>query len=215
MNEGLDSARGSIGQAYGAAVNQDANLGGLAVPKGSPAVVVLAKGVPGFDFTMVLARLVVNGQSYALTGHNPVARASAAGIVGGILRKGPAQNPVVATPHRIAVPAGEILTFTVDATPALEAATPAQPNPAPPVPQVRPASPPAQLPQATPAPGTPAIPTRGNLAPEPGTRVGDPSAVLEEHGFRVQLLGCSKDGGSSAPATSSSRTSARTAGAFP
>lgn len=196
MVDAVDSDHGTEGQQFRATVIRPLQMGSTVIPVGSPAMVVLARGTGGSAWTLKLVSMTVGGQTYKIVGQNPqVVPVSVTDVV--MISKG-----AVSTPRRIAVAAGLSVRFTLNPLPP---ANPAQNAPPPSTnPGAAQAPAPAREtvppPQTAPAPemsNTPAIPTRGNLAPEPGVRIGDPSSVLEDQGFRVRLVGCSKQGGDS------------------
>jgi hypothetical protein len=56
MLDGVDSANGHEGQQYQAVVAKDSTIGGVLVPKGTQAFVLLIRGVAGSDWMLQLVR---------------------------------------------------------------------------------------------------------------------------------------------------------------
>lgn len=182
--EGVDSALGSAGKEYRAAVSVPLRLGNTAIPVGTPAIVTLAAGTGGPAWTLHLTAMTLDGKTYRILGQNPqVVPVSVTDAL--LIHKG-----ATSTATRIAVAAGLSVRFT------LAQLAPAANKPAA-APEAVSEAAGRAAPTAGGGPGMPAIPTRGNLAPEAGVQVGDPAAVFESQGFRVRLVGCGKEGGAS------------------
>jgi hypothetical protein len=107
MLDGIDSAHGQEGQQYQAIVARDATISGVLVPKGTQAVVVLARGVGRSAWTLQLAAVVLNGKVMLAHGNSPAVIPMSPGDFLSMKSK------TVSTPDRIAVGAGLTVRFSI------------------------------------------------------------------------------------------------------